>query len=291
MRRLQDRHQGGDGDPIFTAADDHTEDPAPRTFAAPAINHRTGREEVNHKADTEAGQLWTPVGTTSAQIASDKYWDKPEAPADEPSRGAVYKAMMWGGAAQGAIDREYEDMKLYGVVEYLTFPEGAAFGLPESRGFLKVIQDSRTEPKRGADWEPGDSELFDAQAQEMVDEILYDGKDASLRTDGPRGPVEIGRRVLYLRPSASRDLLAGKRSDLLGRGGNQLTTELVPYGRVGEKTTYETRRTIVQSRIIGASVLRAGGARSERVRVDPQRPVRDLFENIWPRPGLTPSFL
>ncbi|HSX33233.1 MAG TPA: hypothetical protein VLF91_02755 [Candidatus Saccharimonadales bacterium] len=207
------------------------------------------------------------------QIASDEYWDAP--PAIHPvyvSFGAQVFDELAGDGVPRRIDEAYRNILAHSSVHIKQIGRGELLALDAPGGLLKVVEDMRTFPKkpsrRRTFVEP---EIFDEQAQDMVDALLYAGPQAGTKLEGPDGLlINIARRVVYLRNSPSGRQLVGKNSSLLGRGGGRYDKVYIPHHPVGHIHTRETRRDRIQTRVVSAEVILPSGARR------PSKAVLDL---------------
>lgn len=200
------------------------------------------------------------------QIATDQYWAGPTSPeAETPSFAARVYDVYLGQSSITGVDRTFRDISEMGA-NVRTLPPGEGLDLNVPGSLLKIVEDMRTQPKRPTRGRRYDTpELFDDQAQAMVDELLFKGAGTGARIEGPTGAVDIARRVLYLQNSPSQRQLAGKTSDLIGRGGSHYNVTFKQYGEpVGYIKSYETRRDMVQTRIVSAEIITVGGVKRAR---------------------------
>jgi hypothetical protein len=207
---------------------------------------------------------FTPI---HMQIASDKYWDTPRAPEVKVPFGKSVYDVLCAPAVSSQIDQLFQRLDEQGTL-VTPLPEGEELAVDVPGGLLKVVEDMRTHPKRRTQDRQYDTPaLFDTQAQAMVDEVLFNGHETGTQVEGINGTVDVARRTVYLVNSPSVEQLAGKTSELLGRGGGRHSIEFWGRTPIGHTTVFETRKDSVETRVVSAAILRPRGTRRVHRRI------------------------
>lgn len=200
------------------------------------------------------------------QVASDPYWSGPVFEDTErlPFLTEIYDVFNRDSVLLG-IDKAYREIAERGA-QAQPIENGQGIELISAGGILKVVEDMRVHPKkitRGRSYDT--PEIFDRQAQTMVDELLYQGEQTGLKVETESGSVDIARRTIYLRNATSQRQMIGKPSELLGKGGSPYNAVFMSNGiSVGHTTQYETRKDRVQRRIVSAKVITPRGPKRAR---------------------------
>lgn len=198
------------------------------------------------------------------EIASDTHWHHPLAPELEKlplltqfRDGALPTRQL------GFIASTYRQLQTakYGL-DVMPKAQGETLDFVAPNGLLKVVEDMRTYPKRQtAKREYKSHEVFDIEAQEMADELLYSGSMVGTTLDTPNGRVDIARRVLYYTYASSKKQLIGMESDRMAQGTVSILD--ASYRRLeeplGSVHVYETKNDLVLSRTVSAQVLKSRG--------------------------------
>lgn len=192
------------------------------------------------------------------QIASDQYWIGPVVPPPEDISFANRTRDVAGARSiLRGIDRAYRELSAEQQICVHPLQPGEELSVNIAGGLLKIVTDMRVQPKQESKRHthlPVD--LFDTQAQSMTDTLLFTGGQSRTRINGSDNSfVDIVRKTAYLRNSTSQRQLVGKSSELLDKGGSEHNAIYMRRQPVGHIESYETRKNIVQARIVSAEVI------------------------------------
>ncbi len=195
------------------------------------------------------------------QIASENYWKVPHVAGEHLSLAKRVYDVVCADNVSDEIDGLARKIAQQGA-HVTPLAEGAQLAVDVPGSMLKIIEDMRLYPNKNLSARLYDSpEVFDEQAQTMLDEALFDGDAVRARVAGENGSVDVGRKTLYLLNSPSEVRLAGKTSQLLGKGGGMEIVEFRERHPIGHVMNWETRRERTEARVVYASLIRPRAGR------------------------------